>query len=56
MEDQAVTFQAIFSKAATTVDGGMRVTFDLDENWGPIIEDLAKLRGKILHIAIIPEE
>lgn len=46
--------EAIFAKATTMVDSGWRISFDLSEQ-APV-EELAKLRGKCLHIVIVAEE
>lgn len=54
MEDQGITFQAIFIKAQTTADGGWRVTFDVDNSQSQNVNILSQLRDTLLQIAVIP--
>lgn len=56
MEEVAITFQGIFSKATTLVDGGWRITFDLDQTEAHKIHLLHQFREKLIQIACIPIE
>jgi hypothetical protein len=53
---QPIALIATFSKASTLVDGGWRVSFDLSEQSGPEVSELAKLKGQALYIVIMDEE
>lgn len=54
MNDQGLTFQAIFCKATTLTDGGWRVSFDLSEDAAKEVSILTQLRGSVLQVAVIP--
>lgn len=56
LRSQSITFVAIFAKATTLVDGGWRITFDLNEDAGDIAAELNRHRGHALTIAVIPFE
>lgn len=53
-----ITFTAIFYKAITTIDGGLRLSLDLSNNQAQALVDLIKLQGRQLEVAIIahPQE
>lgn len=53
---QPIALQATFFKATTTADGAWRVSFDLPEQAGPQVSELAKLKGQALYIVIMDEE
>jgi hypothetical protein len=54
--DQAVTFQAIFNKATTTIDGGWNVTLSVSNDEAQRILQLSNMRDQVLQVAIIPSE
>lgn len=49
-----ITFEAIFAKATTTVDGGWNVTFSLNQDESEQIAALSAHRGELLQVAVIP--
>lgn len=49
-----VTFQAIFNKAQTVIDGSLRISLDLTPDQAQAMVDLIRLQGRILEVAIIP--
>lgn len=51
---ESIQFQAIFNKAQTTIDGGLRVSLDLDTAQAQAMVDLIRLQGRTLEVAIIP--
>ena len=51
MSDE-IAVSAIFQSARTTIDGGWRVSFDLDESQSEEITALAKLKNKSLIIVV----
>lgn len=53
MSEQSISFQAIFHKAQTVVDGGLRLSLDLSPDQAQAMVDLIKLQGRILEVAII---
>lgn len=53
MNKEAISFQAIFHKAQTVVDGGLRLSLDLSPDQAQAMVDLIKLQGRILEVAII---
>lgn len=53
-EEGAVTFQAIFTKATTTTDGGWNVTFSLSQDEALKVTQLAQLRDMALQVAVVP--
>lgn len=54
--NNGITFTAYFSKATTLVDGGWRVSFDLDEKAGITAAQVSALKGQELQIAVVPHE
>lgn len=52
--DDGITFTAFINKITTTIDGGWRMTLDLDANAGPIISELSQCRDDLLQVAMIP--
>lgn len=52
--EQGITFQAVFYKATTTVDGGWRVSFDVPETEAAQLLELAGLRGCVFQVACVP--
>jgi hypothetical protein len=52
--DGGITFQAHFARASTTVDGGWRVSFDVDQDAAPMLAELAKLRQVRFQLALVP--
>ena len=55
MEQNALTFTAIFARATTLVDGGWRISFDLSNDEVKAIHVLSELRDQLLNIAIVPD-
>lgn len=53
MQEQNISFQAIFYKAQTVIDGGLRISLDLSPDQAQAMVDLIKLQGRILEVAII---
>lgn len=51
-----ITFQAIFQKFTTLIDGGYRVSFDVSENEAKSLFQLSKMRESVLQVAIVPTE
>lgn len=49
-----ITLQAIFNKATTTVDGGWRVSFDVNPSEVKKIAMLSVLRETLLELKITP--
>lgn len=54
-KDLIMTLQAIFQSARTTVDGGLRVSFDLDESQAHLLPQLLNWKHHTLNIAITPD-
>lgn len=52
--NEGITFQGIFSKATTTVDGGWNVTFAVSQDEAQAVLQLAQLRDQILQLAVLP--
>jgi len=48
-----ITFTAIFYKAITTIDGGLRISLDLSSNQAQALVDLIKIQDRQLEVAII---
>lgn len=55
MSESAVTFQAIFSKATTTVDGGWNLTLSVNQEEAEKILQVSAMRDMLLQVAIVPE-
>lgn len=51
-----ISFQAIFSKASTLVDGSWRLSFDVNSNQVSELIKVSQLQGVNLQIAIVPIE
>lgn len=45
--------EGTFSKATTTIDGGWRISFDIDEQQAKEITEISKLRDKALFICVM---
>ncbi len=52
--EQAITFEAIFSRATTTVDGGWNLTLSCNQSEVTKISQISAMRERVLQIAIIP--
>lgn len=52
-ELKSVTFNAIFSKASTLVDGGWRISLDINTIDAEAVMKLAEMKDKLLQIAVI---
>lgn len=51
--EQPITFEAIFQKATTTVDGGWRISFDLSNDDSSKVSDIAALANESLTIVVM---
>lgn len=51
-----VTFQAIFSKATTTLDGGWNLTLSVNQEEAEKILQVSAMRDMVLQVAIVPAE
>lgn len=49
-----ISFQAIFNKATTVIDGSLRISLDLTPDQAQAMVDLIRLQGRILEVAIVP--
>jgi len=47
-------FQAILNRLTTTVDGGWKITFEIDNSETNTITELAKYKDAMLQLAIVP--
>lgn len=54
MIESAVTLKAIFNKAQTLVDGGWRISFDVDASQTNEVMMLARLREAVIQAAFVP--
>ena len=52
--DIGITFLGTFFKASTLIDGGWRVSFDLDAKQATEIAKVSALHGSLLQFAIVP--
>lgn len=48
-----ITFQAIFSGARTTLDGGWKITLDVDQSQTKEMLQLIQMRDQLLQIGAI---
>jgi len=53
-DSKHLTFQAVFNKAQTVIDGSLRISLDLTPDQAQAMVDLIRLQGRILEVAIIP--
>lgn len=51
-----ITIKAAFAKAATTADGGWRISFDLPITEAENVTNLAKLDQEILTLVVMTEQ
>jgi hypothetical protein len=51
---KGITFQAILSKASTTVDGGWVVSFAVSQDEAQAVLQLTELRDDLLQLAVVP--
>ena len=49
-----ISFQAVFTKATTLVDGSWRISFDVNPSQVPEIIKISQLLGYSLQVAVIP--
>lgn len=54
MDVEHINLTAIFAKATTTVDGGWRISFDIDESQSNEIAKLSQFRDLSLQLVIVP--
>ena len=54
MDEIGITFSATFSKASTLVDGGWRVSFDVNPDDAAKLAALSQFRDRLLQLAVIP--
>lgn len=55
-EDVGITFLGTFFKASTLIDGGWRISFDIDSEQAAKVVQLSTLKDSLLQFAIIPIE
>jgi hypothetical protein len=55
-KSQVITLEAIFQSGRTTIDGGIRISFDLDSSQADVLSKLLKLAYQRLAVAISPIE
>jgi hypothetical protein len=55
-QSEIITLQAIFQSARTTVDGGIRVSFDIDASQVSLLPYLLSKQHQRLNIAIQADE
>jgi hypothetical protein len=55
-QNQSLTFTATFARAATLVDGGWRISFDVSNEEAKALHILSELREHLLQIAVIAVE
>jgi len=48
-----IALQGVLVKAATTIDGGWRITFDVSADEGRAVLQLSALRGALLQLGIV---
>jgi hypothetical protein len=53
-DSEHISFQAIFNKATTVIDGSLRISLDLTPDQAQAMVDLIRLQGRILEVAIVP--
>jgi hypothetical protein len=49
-----ITFEALFKRTSTTVDGGWSLTLTVNQSEAQALMDLMKFRDNRLQVAIIP--
>lgn len=54
MDEPQFSFIAYIQRITTTVDGGWRLTLDLDSTAGSILTDLNQFRDGTFQVAMIP--
>jgi len=50
--DSQILLTAIFQSARTTLDGGWRISFDVDSSQGELIANLVKQKDKQLFLVV----
>jgi len=53
-DDIGITFLGTFFKASTLIDGGWRISFDVDSNQANKIVQLSTIKDSLLQFAIVP--
>lgn len=54
--DEAISFNAIFEKATTTIDGGWRISFSLLQSESVNVQRLSTMRDQGLMLVVMPED
>lgn len=54
--DIGITFLGTFFKASTLIDGGWRVSFDVDSQQAAKVVQLSVIKDSLLQFAIVPVE
>lgn len=52
--NDGITFEAIFFKASTTIDGGWQVTFSVNQSEAEKLLQVSQYREEILQVAVVP--
>jgi len=53
--DEQIILTAIFQSARTTIDGGIRITFDIDGSQSDLLSKLLKLKDQALFVVVTPK-
>lgn len=53
-DDIGITFLGTFYKASTLIDGGWRISFDVDAQQAAKVVQLSAIKDSLLQFAIIP--
>jgi hypothetical protein len=54
MDEEGISFTAVFSKVSSMVDGGYKIAFDVSEQDAQSMFQLSQLKDSLLQIAVIP--
>lgn len=52
-KDDSLELKVIFVKASTLIDGGWRISFDLSNEDGDIVAELAKMNQQVLTLLVL---
>jgi hypothetical protein len=54
-DNPEIVLRAIFQAARTTVDGGIRISFDIDASQADLLAKLLKIQQHTLYVVVTPE-
>jgi len=54
--EKNLVLTAIFQSVRSTIDGGLRVSFDLDASQADVLSDIMKLKDKGLFLVVTEQE